>query len=100
MAVVSGAALICDTGALLDYLVEGSTDHERFRDAIDGARARYLPGLVLAEVDYFLRDERPAMNVFMSGWPVAHLLTRHQCSISSLGPWRSIGDTPSSASAS
>jgi len=60
------AALICDTGALLDYLVEGSTDHERFRHAIDGARTRYVPGLVLAEVDYFLRDERPAMNLFMS----------------------------------
>jgi hypothetical protein len=60
------AALICDTGALLDYLVEGATDHERFRHAIDGARARYVPGLVLAEVDYFLRDERPAMNLFMS----------------------------------
>ena len=65
MAVVR-AALICDTGALLDYLVEGSTDHERFRHAIDGARTRYVPGLVLAEVDYFLRDERPAMNLFMS----------------------------------
>jgi hypothetical protein len=60
------AALICDTGALLDFLVEGSTDHERFRHAIDGARTRYVPGLVLAEVDYFVRDERPAMNLFMT----------------------------------
>lgn len=66
MAVVSRAALICDTGALLDYLVESAADHERFRDAIDRARTRYVPGLVLAEVDYFLRDERPAMNVFIS----------------------------------
>jgi predicted nucleic acid-binding protein len=57
--------LICDTGALLDYLVESAPDHELFRDAIDGARARYVPGLVLAEVDYFLRNERSAMNSFI-----------------------------------
>ena len=61
----SAAALICDTGALLDYLVESAPDHGLFRNAIDRARARYVPGLVLAEVDYFLRDERPAMQVFM-----------------------------------
>jgi hypothetical protein len=30
----SAAALICDTGALIDYLVESATDHELFRDAI------------------------------------------------------------------
>jgi predicted nucleic acid-binding protein len=62
----SAAALICDTGALLDYLVETAADHQRFRDAIDGARTRYVPGLVLAEVDYFLRDERAAMGAFMA----------------------------------
>lgn len=61
----SAAALICDTGALIDYLVEDAPDHERFRDAIDGARTRYVPGLVLAEVDYFLRHERQAMQAFM-----------------------------------
>jgi uncharacterized protein len=61
----SAAALICDTGALIDYLVESAPDHRRFRDAIDRARTRYVPGLVLAEVDYFLRHERPAMQVFM-----------------------------------
>lgn len=61
----SAAALICDTGALIDYLVERAPDHRRFRDAIDQARTRYVPGLVLAEVDYFLRDERGAMRVFM-----------------------------------
>ncbi|MBI4204723.1 MAG: PIN domain-containing protein [Betaproteobacteria bacterium] len=61
----SAAALICDTGALLDYLVESAPDHRLFRNAIDQARTRYVPGLVLAEVDYFLRDERPAMHVFM-----------------------------------
>jgi hypothetical protein len=61
----STPALICDTGALLDYLVKGAPDHRRFRHAIDRARTRYVPGLVLAEVDYFLRDERPAMKAFM-----------------------------------
>jgi uncharacterized protein len=58
----STAALICDTGALLDYLVKSAPDHERFRLAIDRARTRYVPGLVLAEVDYFLRDQRKAMK--------------------------------------
>jgi predicted nucleic acid-binding protein len=61
----SAAALICDTGALIDYLVESAADHRRFRSAIDQARTRYVPGLVLAEVDYFLRDERRAMQLFM-----------------------------------
>lgn len=65
MAGGSAAALICDTGALLDYLVESAPDHQRFRNAIDAARARYVPGLVLAELDYFLHDERRAMNAFM-----------------------------------
>jgi len=65
VAASSTAALICDTGALLDYLVGGAPDHRRFRGAIDQARARYVPGLVLAELDYFLRDERRAMELFM-----------------------------------
>ena len=65
MPVGSAAALICDTGALIDYLVESAPDHGRFRDAIDRARTRYVPALVLAEVDDFLRDERGAMRVFM-----------------------------------
>jgi predicted nucleic acid-binding protein len=58
-------AILCDTGALLDYLVSAAPDHRAFREAIDASRARYIPGLVLAEVDYFLRDERPAMNALM-----------------------------------
>lgn len=65
MAGASAAALICDTGALLDYLVKDAADHRRFRQVIEGARTRYVPGLVLAEVDYFLRGERHAMNAFM-----------------------------------
>jgi predicted nucleic acid-binding protein len=61
----SGAAIICDTGALLDYLVAGSPDHDAFRTVIERARARYVPGLVLAELDYFLREEREAMSAFV-----------------------------------
>jgi predicted nucleic acid-binding protein len=63
--IASSSALICDTGALLDYLVEGSADHLAFRTAIDDTRTRYVPGLVLAELDYFLRDERAAMRTFI-----------------------------------
>lgn len=66
MAAASTPALICDTGALLDYLVETAPDHAAFRQAIDQARARYVPGLVLAQLDYFLRDERTAMAAFMA----------------------------------
>jgi len=66
VALGSSAALICDTGALLDYLVRGAPDHTLFREAIDAARARYVPGLVLAEMDYFLRGERAAMRTFMA----------------------------------
>jgi len=62
----SSRALICDTGAILDYLVRSAPDHKRFRAVIDAARARYVPGLVLAEVDYFLRREREAMRAFMN----------------------------------
>ena len=63
---MSTPALICDTGALLDYLVAGAPDHLAFRQAIDSARTRYIPGLVLAEVDYFLRRERRAMAELMA----------------------------------
>ncbi len=65
MADRSTSALICDTGALLDYLVSSAPDHEPFRQAIDRARTRYIPGLVIAEVDDFLRAERAAMRLFI-----------------------------------
>ncbi|MEO7648275.1 MAG: PIN domain-containing protein [Gemmatimonadaceae bacterium] len=66
MAAGRAPALICDTGAILDYLVRSAPDHALFRAAIDDARTRYVPGLVLAEVDYFLCDERVAMRAFMA----------------------------------
>lgn len=59
---MSDDALICDTGALLDYVTRSAPDHRSFKRAIDRARARYVPSLVLAEVDYFLRDQRSAMR--------------------------------------
>src|SRR6266849_2472946 len=62
---MSTAALLCDTGALLDYLVATAPDHRAFRGAIDRSRTRYVPGLVLAEVDYFLRKERRAMGALI-----------------------------------
>jgi predicted nucleic acid-binding protein len=62
---VTATAVICDTGALLDYLVASAPDHRAFRIAIDSARARYVPGLVLAEVDYFLRGARQAMGAWI-----------------------------------
>jgi len=62
---MSTAAILCDTGALLDYLVATAPDHRAFRDAIHRSRTRYVPGLVLAEVDYFIRKEREAMGALI-----------------------------------
>src|SRR5258708_1183266 len=62
---MSTTAGIWDTGALLDYLVATAPDHRPFREGIDRCRGRYVPGLVVAEVDYFLRNERPAMRALM-----------------------------------
>ncbi len=62
---MSAPALICDTSALLDYLVATAPDHRAFRRAMEEAQTRYIPGLILAEVDYFLRQEREAMAAFM-----------------------------------
>src|SRR5438132_6698292 len=63
---MTAPALICDTGALLDYLVAAAPDHLAFLKAIDAARTRYVPALVLAEVDYFLREQRAAMAALMN----------------------------------
>ena len=65
---MSDDPLICDTGALIDYLVATAPDHDAFREAIDAARTRYVPALVLAEVDYFLREEREAMAALIANF--------------------------------
>jgi len=62
---MTAPAILCDTGALLSYLDARAPDHRTYRKRIDEARARYVPGLVLAEVDYFLRDDRSAMRAFI-----------------------------------
>jgi len=62
---VKGDAILCDTGALLSYLDAKSPDHASYRLAIDSSRARFVPGLVLAELDYFLRNDRRAMRAFI-----------------------------------
>ena len=66
MAAADARAVICDTGALLDYLVADAPDHASFKTAINRARTRYVPALVLAELDYFLRGERDAMRRFVA----------------------------------
>lgn len=57
MAAVNESAIICDTGALLDYLVRSAPDHRLFRDAINRARARFVPALVLAPITSFATSD-------------------------------------------
>lgn len=59
-------AILCDTGALLDYLAAEAVDHEAFRTAIDGSRARFVPALILAELDHFLSRHRAVMHGFLA----------------------------------
>jgi len=58
-------ALIADTGGLLRALARkpnGSASFPDYESALTSARVVIVPALVLAEVDYFLRDERAAMR--------------------------------------
>lgn len=57
--------LIADTGGLLRALArkpDGGPSFPDFEGAMTSASLVIVPGLVLAEVDYFLREERPAMR--------------------------------------
>jgi predicted nucleic acid-binding protein len=57
--------LIADTGGLLRALARTSDAKPSWPDyhsALHTARAVIVPALVLAEVDYFLRDHRAAMR--------------------------------------
>ncbi len=57
--------LIADTGGLLRALARTHTGEPSFPEyekVLTSAAAVIIPGLVLAEVDYFLRDERKAMR--------------------------------------
>jgi predicted nucleic acid-binding protein len=57
--------LVADTGGLLRALAaapDGSASFPEYEEALLSASAVIVPGLVLAEVDYFLRQNRPAMR--------------------------------------
>jgi predicted nucleic acid-binding protein len=57
--------IIADTGGLLRALARtanGRPSFPEYETALTSARLVIVPGLVLAEVDYFLRDERAAMR--------------------------------------
>jgi predicted nucleic acid-binding protein len=57
--------VIADTGGLLRALARtrgGQSSFPEYERILTSAAAVIVPGLVLAEVDYFLRDERRAMR--------------------------------------
>ena len=58
-------SLIADTGGLLRALArrpDGRPSWPAYENALRNAAAVVVPALVLAEVDYFLRAQRPAMR--------------------------------------
>ena len=57
--------IIADTGGLLRGLAatrDGKASFPEYEDVLTSASLVIVPGLVLAEVDYFLRDNRAAMR--------------------------------------
>jgi predicted nucleic acid-binding protein len=57
--------IVADTGGLLRALAStksGKASFPEFEEALTTASAVIVPGLVLAEVDYFLRENRTAMR--------------------------------------
>jgi predicted nucleic acid-binding protein len=59
------APLVADTGGLLRALAsrpDGRPSFPDYEEALTSASAVIIPGLVLAEVDYFLRENRTAMR--------------------------------------
>lgn len=57
--------LVADSGGLLRALARkpnGKPSFPEYESALTSASIAIVPALVLAEVDYFLRDERPAMR--------------------------------------
>ena len=57
--------MIADTGGLLRALArtpDGRASFPEYQDILTSAASVIVPGLVLAEVDYFLRGERRAMR--------------------------------------
>jgi predicted nucleic acid-binding protein len=82
--------IIADTGGLLRALARTSNNRPSFPDyetVLTSASLVIVPGLVLAEVDYFLRDQRAAMRKLIAEildpgtryeyeWPVPSDLVR------------------------
>jgi predicted nucleic acid-binding protein len=61
--------VIADTGGLLRALArtpEGKASFPEYQKVLIAASAVIVPGLVLAEVDYFLRRERRVMRKLMA----------------------------------
>jgi predicted nucleic acid-binding protein len=59
------APIVADTGGLLRALAgrkDGKPSFPEYEDALTSATIVIVPGLVLAEVDYFLRENRVAMR--------------------------------------
>ena len=57
--------IVADTGGLLRALArgrDGSASFPDYEEALVSASAVIVPGLILAEVDYFLRENRAAMR--------------------------------------
>lgn len=57
--------VVADTGGLLRALActpDGTPTFPEYEHVLTSANGVIVPGLVLAEVDYFLRDNRPAMR--------------------------------------
>ncbi|HEX6765294.1 MAG TPA: PIN domain-containing protein [Polyangiaceae bacterium] len=58
-------AIVADTGGLLRAIAaspDGTASYPEFEAALLDASRIFVPALVLAEVDYFLNDEREAMR--------------------------------------
>jgi predicted nucleic acid-binding protein len=59
------APIVADTGGLLRALAstrDGRASFPDYEEVLTSASLVIVPGLVLAEVDYFLRDNRAAMR--------------------------------------
>ena len=57
--------IVADTGGLLRALAcraDGKPSFPEYENVLTSASLVIVPGLVLAEVDYFLRQNRPAMR--------------------------------------
>ena len=57
--------IVADTGGLLRALActaDGKPTFPEYENILTAASVVIVPGLVLAEVDYFLRDNRPVMR--------------------------------------